>query len=456
MMLSLLFCLSALSAPLTLPEVLSKTAQRLPLILEAEQKIKAARAELQGAQGAFDHRLKLETMNQFEEKYDNQFWDARLERQTRTLGSRLYLGQRQGTGLFPVYEGKYESSSAGEFYAGLEVPLLRDRAMDEARLQEARAGQNLASSKAQYRQKTLELLGKAGAVYWKWVAAGQKLAIIEDWTRIAEERQELIAKRVAAGDMGNIVLTDNRRSLAKRKAELTKAQRDFESAAMELSLYLGTDSVARERLPKEIPLSPEKTAPPSETERRGLPLFELLSIERRLLEQEELFAKSLRQPDLRLNLEGVRDLGQLPPSQTDPDQLRVGVRLEIPFENNKGLGKLNEVSAKVKALKERSRWIENEWRTRLSQNAVALRTTREQLTLLTQETSDAQKMSQAELRRMRAGDSDVFFLNVREQDEADARIRLLETQALHEMMVLERQALDGDLLSYLTSAKESP
>jgi len=401
------------SAELTLDAVLGESLKRLPLILEASEKVRAASSAQESATGAFDHKIKVKTLNQFEDKYDNQMWDARLERQTPYWGSRFFLGQRQGTGVYPIYDGKSETSSIGELFAGVEVPLLRDRAMDEPRLELARATQRLESERISFQQKSLEVMFKAGASYWKWVAATKKLDIIERWTRIAEERQDFLEKKVRAGDQSEIKLVDNRRSLTKRRAELVKAQREHEQSTAQLALYIGADLVKRENAPVDIPISDDPTALPSTQQRDGLPSFRLLAVERSLLEQEKAFAAALRLPELRLGVEGARDLGQLPPSQSDPDQLRVGLRLEIPLENRKGEGKFAEVNAKQRALNARRDWLEREWNAFVSQNAIAIRTTREQLALLELETSDSERMARAELSRLKQGDSDVFFVNLR-------------------------------------------
>jgi len=457
MILGLLIAASASATPLQLTEVLRETTTRVPLILEAREKRRVALAELQMNQGAFDTKLKAKTMNQFENKYDNQQWEARLEQQTSFQGLSLYAGQRQGTGLYPVYDQKLESSSVGELFAGVDIPLLRNRDMDEPRLarEQARAGSHMAEIELQ--QKSLDIALKTGEIYWKWVANGLKLRILEDWVRIAEERQGMLEKKVKLGDVSVITLTDNQRSLSKRQADLIKIRREFIVLSEELALYLGTAPPNLERVPLDFSLSNDRTTAPAQTQRDSLPAFRWLKIQQQLLRQEERFARALRLPQLNLAIEGARDLGRPPNTQTDPDQLRAGLFLEIPLENNKGRGKVAQVNAKLQALHHRATWLEREWQTRIEQNKVALSTTRQQLELQDLEVDAAKKMASAEARRLQQGDSDVFFVNLREQDEADARIRLVETKSLHEIMVLERQSLDGELLQTLAlkPSKES-
>jgi hypothetical protein len=64
-------------------------------------------------------------------------------------------------------------------------------------------------------------------------------------------------------------------------------------------------------------------------------------------------------------------------------------------------------------------------------------------------------MARAELTRFNQGDSDIFFVNIREQDEAEAQVRFIETEALHELMVAERRLLDGQWLKQFNSSSDA-
>ncbi len=440
---------SAEAAALKLEQVQTRILQELPLVLEAQEKWRAAQGDARSQEGNFDYKLKAKTQNQIETKYDNQIWEARLERQTPYWGSQLFAGHRAGTGLFATYDGKYETSSVGEMFAGVEVPLLRNRVMDEFRLEARRAQLLQELSRIEYHQKSLELVMKGSEVYWKWVLSGLKLRIFEELKKTAEERQGFLEKKVRAGDTGEIRLVDNRRTLNKRNADVVKGEREFEQATLALELYLGRRP-DRSELPAQIELSTDHTEAPREADRQQLPFFQVIDMERAILGVEKDFARSQRLPELKLALEGSRDVGRMP-TLSGRDQIRVGAMLEIPIENRKALGKIDSVEAKTTALERRTRWLMSEWETRVEQNAVALTTTRKQLKLQDAELADTARMARAEIIRWNQGDSDVFFVNIREQDEAEARMRLIEMQALHEVMVIERQGLDGELVRRVRS-----
>lgn len=445
MILLLLASLVGNSQALELPDLQKRVIERFPLILEQQAKVLAAEARFRQNDGAFDHKIKAKTLNQFENQYDNQFWDVRLERQTGAWGTRLYAGQRQGTGSIPVYDKKYETSSIGELFAGLEIPLLRNRAMDAFRSDREQARLSAVIAKEDLRQKKLELVVKAGQAYWKWVVLGQKLRIQKAWYETASERQGFLARKVKAGDTSAIKLTDNERTLLKRQSELTKTEREFELARMEIGFYLGEPGPVLSEVPAQFPASPPELSPPAAIP-ATLPAIRIVDTEAQILGVEKELARSLRLPELNLGVEGARDIGNLPPTQTDPDQLRVALRIEVPIENNKGIGKVEEVSAKVNAIKQRRIWLNRQWEVTLAQVLESQRQLRRQILQQEAETEATAKMALAERRRWNLGDSDLFFVNIREQDEAEARVRLAEAHALEQMLLLDAQSLDGNLL----------
>ncbi len=455
-MIGLLFLSHLMAATLTLEQVHEKVLKNMPLIVEAEEKLRAARGNLQSMEGEFDLKIKAKTLNQFENKYDNQVHDAQLFQQTSLLGSRFYLGHRGGTGKFPDYYGEKVTTSVGEMYAGVEIPLLRDRAMDSFRLNRLRASRGVELSEVQVQQKSLDILLKSSQVYWKWVASGQKLRVLTSWVKTAEARQEFLQRKVNAGDTSEIKLTDNRRSLAKRKSEVVKGQREFAQSSQELALYI-QEEASLPLVPSEIPLTKERLEKVPEDDRNTLPVFRLLKIEKDILAFERELAISQTLPDLSLGLEGGRELGggALPVMREDPDHLQVGLKIEIPIENRKARGKFREVRGKMGALEQRTLWLEREWGTMLAQNRVGLTTTREQLTLLEGEVADTVRMARAEEGRLKQGDGDVFFVNIREQDEAEARLRMIETRALHEFLITERFALDGTWSKFLLLSEKN-
>ena len=115
-------------------ELTQSVLKHFPLIEQATLKYESSRAEVEAAQGAFDHKLTFKSRNRIEDKYENQYFETPIERQTRYSGLALIAGHRSGQGVFPEYDGKYRTSGAGEMFAGITMPVLRGFQSDEYRL----------------------------------------------------------------------------------------------------------------------------------------------------------------------------------------------------------------------------------------------------------------------------------------------------------------------------------
>jgi cobalt-zinc-cadmium efflux system outer membrane protein len=435
-----------------LSDVHKKVLMDMPLILEAQKKVEAQEAKLRSETGAFDHKIKAKTLNQFEDKYDYQWWQVALERQLPVAGLQLFAGQRQGTGVFPVYEGKYTTSSRGELFAGIQIPVLRNLLMDEPRLQRNVAQREALIAKQDLIQKQLDILLKSSELYWKWLSTSTKVKIYEDLVRVATERQGFFEKKFKFGDLEKIKITDNLRSLSKRQAEYNRALQEWKVVQLEFGLFVGLETLPqRQDIHAQFPdyLSSEWKKPQDFLPRMStIPALKVLDFEKEQLELTKEFARSQRLPELNVMLEGSKEMSAVPAGE-DPDELRVGVKIEIPIENNKALGKEQEANAKIKGLKHLRDWLEGKWRTSLEQVFQQLGDTLERLKIQKVEVESSEKMAQAERIRLQQGDSDIFFVNIREQDAADAQAKFIDTQAQFFTLLAQYQALSAQwILDY--------
>lgn len=180
---------SASVSAVTEEEISASILKHFPLVEQASLKYEASRGEVEAARGAFDHKLTFKSRNRIEDKYENQYFESTIERQTAMGGLSLIAGHRQGLGNFPAYDGKYETSSAGEIFAGIALPVLRNFQTDEMRLNLKLAKLRKTIAKAELNLKQNIYLHKGLSLYYKWLFANQKLKIRESVLKIAEERQ---------------------------------------------------------------------------------------------------------------------------------------------------------------------------------------------------------------------------------------------------------------------------
>jgi outer membrane protein, heavy metal efflux system len=427
---------------LTEQDVRRSVLTQFPLIQEAILKEKAGAAELEAAKGAFDHKLSFETRNRIEDKYDNQYFQTTLSRATGLGGTELMVGHRQGRGNFPAYDGKYETSGAGEIFAGLVFPLLRNRDTDEARTDLALADLDKKIAETEVLLKKNQYLHKALSLYYKWILEQQKLHIYENLLKLAESRHSMVESKFKAGDIEQLRVEDNLRSIEKRRAELVKVKIDVERVKTELSLYLRSQDgspilITPLENPEEILL--KKEAAPNLASRN--PQLRILTLNRKRLERLQRFYDQSQLPNLSLNLLGSKELSAN--AAYDPQSLQVGVKFDIPLENRKAEGKTVATSYKLQALAKQVAYLDAEL-TRFSQFSLeASQRSFERWEITNREFKNTQRMADAEKSRWLQGSSDLFVVNLREQDLADVEIRRWTSLYEYHQFLLDQKLYSG-------------
>jgi outer membrane protein TolC len=409
---------------LTEQDVAKSVLTHFPLILEAELKAESASGELTSAEGAFDYKLTFKSRNRIEEKYDNQYFESTIERQTGVAGASLVAGHRQGLGHFPAYDGKYETSGAGEIFAGLSLPILRNLKTDEFRT-------NLKVKQIEKKQAELEslmkkmiYLHKALTLYYKWILETQKLKINKSIFELAKHRHAMLERKFKAGDIEGVKVTDNQRAIDKRSGDILKNEIDLNKIRTELSIYL----LDEQGHPITIPLesSPEFILRQNEhalgaTDISSNPQIKILDLEREKLKLESTFYDQSKLPGLNLELLGAKELSSNEPY--DPERLQLGVKFDFPIENRKAEGKSVAYNYKVLAIEKNKQFLETELSQQLSFFIKASSDSKTRWEITTKEFDGSRKMADAEKNRWEQGASDLFLVNLREQDVADVEIR---------------------------------
>jgi outer membrane protein TolC len=448
MMIFLLFIFFPLTSfALSEQDVINSVLNHFPLIQEAELKAQSAKGELTSAEGAFDHKLIFKSRNQIEDKYDNQFIETTLERQTAFGGTNLVAGHRQGSGYFAEYDGKYRTSRAGEIFAGLSVPVLRNLKTDEFRT-------NLKIKEIEKKQtdhqlilKKMIYLHKALSIYYKWILETQKLKINKGVFELAKKRHEMIEQKFKAGDIEQIKVTDNQRAIDKRNGDIVKNEIELNKIRAELSLYLRDANGNSLDIPIES--SPEFVLQKDEilplTSDISLnPQLLILDLERDKLKAESDYYDQLQLPGMNLELLGARELSQNRPY--DPQRLQVGVKFDFPLENRKAEGKSVSYSYKNFAINKNKQYLENELSQQLNFFIKASSDSKIRWEIATKEFEGTKKMAEAEKRRWSQGVSDLFLVNLREQDVADVEIRRWSALYDYHQYHLDARLFSGKIL----------
>ena len=424
----------SIGGPLVLHEVLFSVESNYPLLRAIEQERGIAGGRLVSSMGAFDLNLTAGADGQGT-TYDNFRSTAGVSQGLPFGGLGAFASYRNGYGDFPTYNLGQKTADGGEFRAGLTIPLLRDRAIDRPRanVQQARIDMQLAEPVIE--RQRLDFQRAASRTYWNWVAAGQRLNVVERLVELAVERDDQLKARVEAGPTANIERIDNQQNIALRNGVLVQAQRGFQQATIDLSLFLrdgsGSPTLAgTDRLPNFPEVQPIdlKTFDAS-----LLTAFDLRPEPRRLRLQRERAEVELRLAanQTRASVNAVvaasQDVGGgrsslSGPNGLDRTTLNAGVAFQLPVQQRDARGRVMQAQAQLAQLDQQFRNAEDVVRAEVQDAFSALERAFEFYQQAKKRVELARLVARAEREQLRLGRSDVLRVTLREQATFDAEI----------------------------------
>lgn len=416
-------------------QVLESVSAHYPGIIESIADQRVAEARALGARGAFDLIFGGESFNRADGFYDSRYLEGQASRYLSARGGpRIYGGYRVSNGNFPIYEDERFTNTGGQVKLGALFSLLRDREIDPRRFNVTDT--RLATREAEF-NVLLTRIGvarQALVAYWRWVALGQKRKVYENLVNIALEREVGLEREVRQGARAAIVVTENRQNIIRRQSLLAAAKRDFNMAANDLSLYYRDNNgvpliVTPDRLPPYQPL-PQ----PEDSWHVLKDLNSMFDSRPELKRLRNTITRAIRRIDLNenallprfdLNLEMAQPLGAVAEggSSRDETDVVIGFRFSVPFEQRAARGKLAETKARLTALRQKERLMEDKIQLEVSNILLDLSAAEELLALAKQEVTQAETLRDAEMRRFEQGASDFFLVNIRENTAAEARIQ---------------------------------
>ena len=427
---------SVVAAELPFEKFITQVLNQHPVLKASEQEIDGARAELLSAQGAFDPVLKGEytgySLGNYTGKYGNLF----VEQPFEFAGARAFAGYRKGQDKFPIYEDYYNTNTGGEARAGIEFPLLRDGPIDRRRASIARAALFVDFGSLGLEQRKLELYRAGSVAYWEWVGAYKKWNAYKEMLTTAEERDRQLLKRVRAGDLAEIEKIDNERQVLQRQNQLNIAERSLQKAAFELGLFLWGEN--GEPSPEEARIPPAKLSVPlhvdlniEDMQIRALKTRPEAKRIQNQIDQNAVELKLAQNQILpRLDLQTIvaDDLGSGSPSR-DETELKASVKLEIPLATRTQRGKIQLLEAKNRELKLQKSLVEQKISVEIADLLNALKQAISRTAIARDEVRVAEKLESAERRKFELGESNLIFINLREQTTLDARVREIDALA---------------------------
>lgn len=418
---------------LILDEVTKSAITNYPEILKFYEKIETNKGKILQNKGFFDIKLKAQYQDKTRGFYDGKISDYSFEKQNEFLGSKIYGGYRKSFDDFAPYDGNYNTNSRGEYRIGGSVSLLRNREIDEFRLDLFNSELSFKETTMQLEKLKLDIKRDAIKSYYNWLTAGHIFKTYHDLYELAKHRQEQLKIRHQKGDIAKIILVENERNILQRNSLMLEAKNNFENSAIALSIYYrqtdGTPlSPKNEELPEINFINQEfsnlNISKDIEFALQNRPEMKIINIQKNIEQNNLLQAKNLYLPKLDLNFEASKDLGKGPISRSQGNN-QIRLDFELPIQQNIAKGKILQSTAMLNLLKIEEQFLNDKIRNEIQQISNSIATTTTIFNNYLNEYKLSHILEMAERERFKQGNSEFFLINLREQEVASARINKL-------------------------------
>ncbi len=427
-----------ISEPVQLNTVVQSIYASYPLLQIAFYGRNIAAGEQLSAEGAWDLKLKADTNNTPLGYYQSYRNGVGFEQPTM-WGGEVFGGYKLGRGNFEPWYGNRETNDGGEFGAGIRIPLMQNRTIDERRATLWKSTYGVNAVEPFIQAQLIEFIRAGSYAYGDWVAAGLHLRISRELLALAEERDDQIEGQVKAGARPESLLIDNHRLILSRQVKLIEAERKLKTYAIKLSLFLRTSDgqplvPADDQLPVGFPPATAVTADKmpldvAEAIARRPELVEL-DFQHRMAQVDLQQAQNLTLPELDASLWSAKDVG----GETDkkgsktPFQSEAGLNFSVPLQRRKALGKMAAVEGKLVQIATKRQFAENKIATEVQNAVVTIEAAYRSIDKAQQSVKLNEQMERFEAVKLEKGDSDLLLLNLREAATFDARV--VEIEAL--------------------------
>lgn len=446
--------MDAESTPTELPldEVLNSVRRSYPLLIAAIQERGIAAGEQRSTRGAYDLHMQAENMTGALGFYQTNRAAFKAEQYTLP-GGKVWGGYRIGRGSFEPWYLERQTNDGGEFKVGFEQSLLQGLAIDKRRAAMRKADLGVVAAEPSIDKQRIYFLEYAAIDYWKWVATGHWYLINRDLLELAEARVEGIESRITRGILPEIERVDNRRLIVSRQAKLIEADRKFQQAAVELSLYL-RDEYGVPVLPSaaRLPPFPKAREPLEEHYEADVEVALLyrpepryLRVQREKLLVELNYSRNLTLPELNAVVDAAKDVGgpTSPKNDKGPFQMEAGVLFAVPLQRRMATGQIRSTEAALTQIRAQEQYAVERVQADVRFALAGLKTAYEEYLRANEGVELAVQMEAAERTKFDLGNSNILFVNLREQATADARIMVVDSLAEYFIAAAEYRAALG-------------
>lgn len=406
-----------------------------PYVLAINEGNYQAAAELEIARSNFDPFIEQKTKSRVSGYYDGTNLTQRFTNPIEDYNASVFGEYRIAGGDFPSYEGYYDTLSGGEASVGIAMSLLQNREIDKRRTALRNAG--LASSQWQALASSLinDFVYKGVSEYIAWYESALQIDAVTELLNTASEREKALVTRVEKGDLASIVLTEFKANLLQQRLTLAELKQKRDMHAQMLSYYWRSPSgdmqaVKSDKPPKDINWPYWVGKGQLVTLRNALrehPELDVMKLEQQVVENKVALADNALLPKLDLTASIARDVGA--GSQTlEGTETKVGLSFSYPLGNRKAKAERAQLQSKQRELAHKLTSTEQAIAQRFEQALVYWGQAKDIVSLQSENAALAKTLSKVEKTRFDAGDSDMFVLNARAQNEIKAKMKEIKAR----------------------------
>lgn len=425
---------------LALDGVIGSVYQSYPMLEAAFFSRNIAAGQQLAAAGEFDLKLKAASENGptgFYQTYRQSIGVV----QPLYHGGEAFAGYRIGRGDFEPWYQERQTNGAGEFKAGVAIPLARNRNVDSRRAAVWRSSVERQLIEPDIQAQLIGFVQEASYAYWDWIAAGARYRIATRVLKLAEDRTARIERQVDEGFLDPPELTDNLRLVAERRGKQADTARKLQQTAVKLSLYLrdvdGNPLVPSPEWLRDFPepteINAEDMSFDAQLALQQRPELAVLTFMQRQLEVDYAAAHNEMRPSIDAVVTTSQDMG-LPTSKKNDKgefELDASILVDVPIQRRKARGKMQAIEGKISQLNAKRRFTEDKIVADVQAAYAGLISAYEQVLQARQAVEYAEELAQRERRNFELGASDLLKVTLREQYAAESADKTVDALLLY-------------------------
>jgi outer membrane protein TolC len=269
---------------------------------------------------------------------------------------------------------------------------------------------------------------------------------------IAVTRDSALEVRVSHGDIPAFERTENERVTHQRAAQVAGAERAFQSAAIELSLFFraadGTPvRPEASRLPASFPVvAPRRSAPGQAEEAALLRRPELRRIE--LMQHQAHVDRDLWNNQRKLGIDlvaaGAKDFGAVADARLAKPELELSLLVDVPLWTRNQDGRVQAADATLARLAHQGRFARDRVVADVRDAASAVDMALERIAATRREVEVSKQLVQMERQRFELGEGTLLIVNLREQALVEANLREIDALADYFKALANERAASGE------------